>query len=257
MAVDPGIVPERTANPIAAAGLVARDGAAILTGRTTDEDGARQVASDLLGDRLAVLPDPAAVREGGEKDRSDLGAADRIPLHMDGFAYGDRHLDALILLCVTQGTSGGESFLGDMYAVLDSLAEQDPELHRFLHETPVDLTEPDMQPACSPIVLAGAGGRRAVRRTPYMAPAPDSADPVRDAALIERWKDISRRLTEDTPRFRLAPGDALCVDNYRVLHGREPFTGERFLWRIWAWTTESNGVPDGPLHSDSRYARAP
>ena len=56
------------------------------------------------------------------------------------------------------------------------------------------------------------------------------------------------------PRFTLEPGEALCIDNYRMLHGRGPFTGERMLWRIWAWTPGSNGVPTGPLHSDSRYA---
>jgi len=249
-----GLVPERTADPAEAAALVARDGAAILTGRATDEDGARQVARDVLGDRLVVLADPAAVREGGEKDRSEIGADDLMPLHVDGFAYGDRHLDAMFLLCVSQGTGGGASFLADGYAVLDHLASSDPELHAFVHDVPVDLTETDMQPACSPIVLTGDSGRRAVRRHPFMAPAADSDDPDADRALIERWRDVVRRLTDTAPRFSLDPGDALCVDNYRVLHGRDPYAGERFLWRIWAWTTASNGVPDVPIHSDSRYA---
>ena len=251
-----GVLPERTDDPAEAAVLVARDGAAILTDRTTDEAGARQVARDVLGDRMVVLADPAAVRDGGEQDRSALGAADRMPLHVDGFAYGDRHLDALFLLCVSQGTGGGESFLADGYAVLDGLATTDPELHVFLHETPVDLTEPDMQPCISPIVLTGPTGRRAVRRLPFMTPVADSADPDRDAALIERWKDVSRRLSVTVPRFALTPGDALCIDNYRVLHGRDPYEGARFLWRIWAWTSDGNGVPVGPVHSDSRYAYA-
>ena len=257
--IDPpavGVVPERTGDPAEAAALVARDGAAILVGRATDEEGARQVARDVLGDRMMLLADPAAVREGGEKDRSDLGAADRMPLHVDGFAYGDRHLDALFLLCVSQGNGGGESFLADGYALLDALATTDPELHSFLHESPIDLTEPDMQPCISPIVLTGPGGRRAVRRLPFMAPVADSSDPDRDAALIERWKDLGRRLSVTVPRFVLTPGDALCIDNYRVLHGRDPFEGARFLWRIWAWTSDSNGVPGGPVHSDSRYAYA-
>jgi hypothetical protein len=26
------------------------------------------------------------------------------------------------------------------------------------------------------------------------------------------------------------------------------------LWRIWAWTTDGIGTPEGILHSDSRYA---
>ena len=52
----------------------------------------------------------------------------------------------------------------------------------------------------------------------------------------------------------MTPGDVLLVDNYRCLHGRDPYVGQRFLWRVWAWTTDGNGTPAGPLHSDSRYA---
>ena len=136
-----GLVPERTADPAEAAALVARNGAAILTGRATDEDGARQVARDVLGERLVVLADPAAVREGGEKDRSEIGAGDLMPLHVDGFAYGDRHLDALFLLCVSRGTGGGASFLADGYAVLDHLATADPDC------TPSCTTCPSISPS--------------------------------------------------------------------------------------------------------------
>ena len=30
-------------------------------------------------------------------------------------------------------------------------------------------------------------------------------------------------------RIRLSPGDALLIDNYRVMHGRETFSGQRHL----------------------------
>lgn len=79
--------------------------------------------------------------------------------------------------------------------------------------------------------------------------------------------------------FFLASGEALVVDNYRVLHGRarylQPSEGastgaagegaegagpaiqeERKLWRVWAWTSEGSGIPpDGartsnPLNDD-------
>ncbi|CAN5795291.1 hypothetical protein BH10ACT1_BH10ACT1_41300 [soil metagenome] len=250
-----GLVPERTDDPVVAADLVARHGIAILTGRGTDEAGAQGVATDVLGDLLA-LPDACAVREGGEGDRVAVGSDQMLPVHADGFAYGDQHPDGLFLLCVHQGTGGGESIALDAYALLDALAHEDPELHHFLLHVPVDLTEPDMRPTISPIVLTLASGRLAVRRSLYMAPAPDADDVDLDAARILRWRTLARSLSEGLPRFRLDRGEALCIDNYRVLHGRDPFAGERFLWRIWAWTPRSNGVPSGPLHSDSRYASA-
>ena len=250
-----GMVPERTEDPVEAAALLARDGAAILTGRATDEAGAQAVATDVLGDLLA-LPDATAVREGGAGDRISVGADQVLPLHADGFAYGDQHPDGLFLLCTHQGTSGGDSIAADTYAALDLLAVEDPELHHFVHHVPVDLTEPDMRPAVSPIVLQLPGGRRAVRRSLFMNPDPASEETDRDAELILRWRALWRSLSDEVPRFRLDAGEALCIDNYRTLHGRGPFAGERFLWRIWAWTPRSNGVPSGQLHSDSRYALA-
>ncbi|QYG93153.1 TauD/TfdA family dioxygenase [Iamia sp. SCSIO 61187] len=248
-----GLIPRRTDDPSVAAALMAADGAAVLTRRGIDAAAAGAVAGDVLGDLLA-RPDAAAVREGGEGDRGLIPPEASMPVHVDGFAYGDHHPDGLFLLCAQQGTSGGASVLVDGHALLDQVAAEDPELHRFVHEVPVDLTEPDMRPACSPIVLTLPSGRTAVRRTPYMAPDPEAADPEADRALIDRWTERVAEADAAAPRFTLEPGEALCIDNYRMLHGRGPFTGERMLWRIWAWTPRSNGVPTGPLHSDSRYA---
>ena len=46
--------------------------------------------------------------------------------------------------------------------------------------------------------------------------------------------------------IKLSPGEALVIDNYRMLHGRTPF-GEgaenRQLWRQWVWTTDAKNVP--------------
>jgi hypothetical protein len=249
-----GIVPERTDDPGRAAALVGRDGAAILTGRATDEAGARAVAHDVLGARVIVVPEPAAVREGGEKDRIQLAAGEVLPVHSDGFAYGDHHCDHIFLLCVAQGTAGGASFLLDGAALLAALTQEEPELVEFLTRTPIDLTEPGMRRATSPAALATAGGRTALRVTPFMRPDDDDPHPAATAAHIERWMQLTWDITPQLPRFSLRPGDALCVDNYRVLHGRDPYEGARFMWRIWAWTTDGNGVPAGELHSDSRYA---
>jgi alpha-ketoglutarate-dependent taurine dioxygenase len=251
--IDPaavGLIPDRTADPAEALALVRSTGAAILTGRGADEAAAQAVATDLLGTELVALPPPAAVREGGEGDRIAVGSTEPLPLHSDGFAYGERAPDLIFLLCVTQGTAGGASFAADGWALLDGL---DDDLRAFVRHTPVDLTEPGMHPSIGPLVTERAG-HPVVRRTPFMQPAPGSPDPESDAAMIERWRASTRALTATLPRFTLSPGEALCLDNERVLHGRDPYEGERFMWRIWAWTTSGPPPPAGELHSDSRYA---
>ena len=48
-------------------------------------------------------------------------------------------------------------------------------------------------------------------------------------------------------RFKLRRGEALLIDNFRMLHAREGYGGlrERKVWRVWCWTDESQGLPEG------------
>jgi gamma-butyrobetaine dioxygenase len=254
---DCSVVPERTADPAEALALMWRDGAAILTGVGPGEDDARQAAMSVLGSHVRALPEPAAVREiGGDKDRSAFQPGDALPLHVDGFAYGDHACDVFCLSCVRPGSTGGASILVDAYRLLDALAPSDPELYEFLMATPVDHAEPDMRAAESPLVLRMASGRLAVRLLEYIRPAADDRDPAATLGLIERWRDVCWAQAPNAKRFTLGEGDLALVDNYRVMHGRDAFTGDRMLWRVWVWTDLGNGVPDGVLHSDSRYAYA-
>src|SRR5258708_3365010 len=99
MAAIVGVVPERTEDPAIAFAVGGREGGAILTGRGVDEAAAQAVAADLLAERLVALPPPTAVREGGEGDRTTVGSAAPLPLHSDGFAYGEHAPDHIFLLC--------------------------------------------------------------------------------------------------------------------------------------------------------------
>ena len=245
------MVPTRTSDPEAARRLVASDGAVILPGCGPTADDARAVLRHVHGDSVLALPDAASVREGGEKDRSALGADVPLPLHSDGFAYGDQPPDSLVLVCVTVGDSGGESVLVDGERLL---ADLDADLRVFLTTVPVDVSQPGMRPAVSPVVLTLADGRRIVRWHPFLRAALDSADPEADRRMIERWDAAVETARVAATRYALEPGDALVVDNFRMLHSRDPYMGDRFLWRVWGWTSAGNGVPSGLLHSDSRYA---
>ena len=248
---DFSIVPEGSADPAEVRRLVARDGAAVLTGRGPTEADARAALAAVFGSSVLALPEAAGVREGGDKDRKQYGTLEGLPLHTDGFAYGDRAPDHFGLSCVRAGTSGGASVLVDSYRLLDAV---DAGLRTFLTGTTVDHAEPDMHPAVSPLAIATAHGRLAVRRVPWARPTPDDADAAATEAHLARWRDVVLAQHAAARRFTLVAGDVAIIDNYRVLHGRDPFEGDRFMWRVWVWTDTGNGVPDGMLHSDSRYA---
>ena len=251
---DCSIVPERTADPAVAATLVARDGAAILTGWGTSADDARAAAHAIFGSAILAVPEPARVYEGGEGDRKPFGSDVPLPLHTDGFAYGALACDHFLLSCVIGGDTGGESVLVDGYRMIDELADIDPELHRFVTEVDIDQTEPDMRPFVAPLAHHRATGRRVVRRPGFILPAPTSNDPERDREMMRRWSELTEAHRVGAARFLLAPGEVACIDNDRVLHSRDSFTGERLMWRVWVWTTAGDGTPTGFLHSDSRYA---
>ena len=265
--------PRRTSDCAEAFAVLRRDGAVILTGCGLERNAAHAIAHTVLAPLTPVVPDPAPIREGGgNADRTYAGLPGAEPGlvvpfqtgHTDGFAYGDRYPDFIFLLCVRPAATGGESFAVDTYALIDELsasaAESDRAFLRFLLTTPVEQTEPGFQASLAPVVGRTADGRRMSRWTPVQRPDERLSPEVREqhAAWLERWAQLAHAASLRAPRFTLQPGETLCLDNYRMLHGRTGFDDiERTLWRIWAWTAEAPAVPDGMLFSDSRYAVVP
>ncbi len=269
MNAEPSFVPQRVADPAAAFALLRTAGAAILTDAGASREDARGIAARILGGLAPVIPDPAPIKEGGgNKDRSydTMPGVDHFTVpfqsgHTDGFAYGDAYPDYIFLLCVRPATSGGESLCIDTYAMLDALRDasdaEDRAFYDFLTSEPVEQTEPGFRSSLAPVVLDNGRGRRMSRWTPIQRPNATLAESerARQAALLERWTTMTYRASVRAPKFTLQPGEALCLDNYRMLHGRTGFDDtERTLWRIWAWTNEVLRVPEGMLFSDSRFA---
>ena len=252
--IDCGVVPTYAESPADALSLVGADGAAIVSGVGPSEEDARSVTRTIFGSMVLALPEAAAVFEGGEKDTHPYGSDQPLPLHSDGFAYGLLAPDYFLLSCVRDGDTGGESVLVDGYAMLNALSELDPELHHFALNVAIDQTEPGMHPCIAPLVSTSSAGRMAIRTPIYCEPSPESTNPDGERALIARWFETLERFRQSATRFRMNVGDLICIDNYRFLHSRNAYTGPRKLWRVWVWTTSGNGVPEGLLHSDARYA---
>jgi alpha-ketoglutarate-dependent taurine dioxygenase len=253
--------PMSTRDPAEARLLVERWGAAVLTGWGTSADDAVAAAHAIFGADVLQAPSPSEVRIGGDRDRRlpTIDNTTPLPPHTDGFAYGDRYPDYFLLSCAHASPAGGESFLVDGEAVLDELAARrgGRDLVERLQTVPIDQTEPEMQRSVSPIVGRTSSGRLMLRRFPFQRAAEDSAEPIRDATMIDAWRDAIAAAGERAFRFKLEAGDIAVIDNYRMMHGREGYADlERQMWRVWIWTTSAWGVPDGRLHSDSRYAVA-
>lgn len=50
------------------------------------------------------------------------------------------------------------------------------------------------------------------------------------------------------PMFHARAGDLICVDNYRLTHGRDGYRDPgRVMLSIWGWSAAAIAVPDGPL----------
>jgi len=250
--------PVRTADPAQARTIVEADGCAVVTGLGTAPADGVALARALFGEDLLRAPDPSEVRIGGDRDRRLPTIDHTTPLlpHTDGFAYGQLYPDYFLLLCAESSPEGGESFLVDGYAVVEELRANGHEaIVERLATVAVDQTEPDMQRSIDPIIGRTPTGRMMLRLFPFQRPSSESNDVDADATMIATWRASVIEAAEAAPRFKLGRGEAVVVDNYRMMHAREAYTDlNRQMWRVWIWTKGSLGVPGGQLHSDSRYA---
>ena len=129
------------------------------------------------------------------------------------------------------------------------LGEDDPAFAEFCWDVPIDHSEPNHpQGNFAPIARMVSGGRSQVRSHPYQAPI---IGPDEDAQwpMVRKWGMAVADARANGARFRARAGDMICIDNYRMLHGRDGYAeAERKMVSIWAWTTDAIAIPDGPLN---------
>ncbi|MBV9581734.1 MAG: TauD/TfdA family dioxygenase [Chloroflexi bacterium] len=239
-------LPQSTDDPTQVRALVERDGCAILSRWGTGDADARRLPAAVFGQDLVFSPAPAAV--GGPEQNASLAGTrfdQTHPLfaHIDGTAMGARRPDFFFLLCAVASDEGGESFLVDAATLAHSLKDQP--LGAKLSTLPIEQTESPDQPFQAPIIWRSPGGRLATYRSRSMRPIEGAPDEEEQAELISWWKAQIDQTSAMAPRFKLKPGDALCIDNLRMMHGREPYTDpQRLLYRVWVWTKVGLPVPE-------------
>jgi alpha-ketoglutarate-dependent taurine dioxygenase len=259
-----GLIPERTTDPGRAFHLWSSDGAVILTTHRTDAAGVLAGAREVFGPRLIVCQSPMAVATDTTPDQDDyfdpviqtMNADVALDLHIDGYTgFGNYYPDLVFLLCQRQAAAGGEFFIVDGQRLLGAVASDPAQrgLSRFLWDVTLEQSRPaGVGPdgtghlVCSrrPVASRTCAGRLTVRRHPHQRLLDDAPSRPADRQHLTDWVRLTREAGRIAPRLLLHPGDLLCLDNYRVFHGREHSTGDdQILHTLWAWTDMAFGLP--------------
>lgn len=270
MMINVGIVPERTNCPEKARALLAMDGAAILRVDNLKAEDAVDGMKRVLGDSLVGYRKPVRIAEStlvspGERScfdpetgtvHSDISS--RGQLHVDGYmAFGAAYPDMIFLLCERQASDGGDSFILDGLRLVTALAA-DPsqrDLVWFLWNTPIEQSTPTGIRVLCPTVRQTRGGRLALLCHDDQRPEENGESQAQVHEMLARWHETKENALNAAPRFRLMPGDFLCLDNYRMFHGRNSYQpgGNRLLHRLWCWTKAAFDCPraaDGSFRAD-------
>jgi alpha-ketoglutarate-dependent taurine dioxygenase len=127
--------------------------------------------------------------------------------------------------CHRQSEEGGESLLADAQAAFDRLRQEHRDRLFNLHLQEHKIFPAD--PGCWPFVLYDRGKLRFYYSF-WLANPGDRDEP----ALIAFREALAALPPME---MKLRPGDALIIDNHRMLHGRKAIgtEGDRYLERFW------------------------
>ncbi|MEU1116917.1 MULTISPECIES: TauD/TfdA family dioxygenase [unclassified Streptomyces] len=157
---------------------------------------------------------------GQEQAQTGHSSANNLDFHVED-AFDDDRCDVLALLCLRN-----QDLTATTVATADGLAEVSADDQELLRQPRFGiLPDPehlkaggsvDPSPVWRPVLFGGA--RPYLRVDPaYTTTAPG------DHTSARVFSRLCRRLEGALAPVRLKPGDLLLIDNYRAVHGREPF----------------------------------
>ena len=142
-----------------------------------------------------------------------------------------------LLFCMINETDGGFSTLADGFAIADYIRKQDAKMYDLLSDYNVSFANKAKTSDYrieSPIIRHNNKGEvNEIRWTCWLrSPLRGSLTEMND--FYEAQKKFYKLVNNDQFKveFKLNPGDMICMDNRRILHGRTRFSetlGERWL----------------------------
>ncbi len=167
---------------------------------------------------------------------SNAYTAMALPVHVD-LATREYQPGLQFLHCIQNGADGGDTLLSDAFHLAERMAAEAPELYEVLTTQPIwfgnKAKDTDYRWQKPFVGLDAAGNLDEVRWSPWLrTPAALPIEQVERIYRALRHMFSLAKRPEFHLQIRLKPGDLLCFDNRRILHGRtgyDPATGERWL----------------------------
>jgi hypothetical protein len=268
------IVPQRYSDPAEAVAACRESGASIYRAADPSSvataDGASRLPELLFGDLLHAAAKPMQIRNalfpggvvrevtykplpgseeeehGGSQINHDGNERER-NCHTD--SMGKRMPDFILLAYAGAAQAGGENFIVDLYALIDSfgddsstawmvdaLSERDVisvnsnttsrATDLWLGPIAPEATVPALPPG-ERYRVQGPTRRRIAQGRQVFGVLPSASGTQaaeRDAAMARAYKRLMDRSQATAPRFRCEVGDCLIMDNFRCAHGRTGYT---------------------------------
>ena len=210
-------------------------GVAVVEGLGTDERVIEQVPT-LIGPLRETNFGRSFVVETRPDAISNAYTAMALPVHTD-LCTREYEPGLQFLHCIHNSADGGESILVDGFFIAEQLRRRDPEAFDALSTFPIPFANKahgsDFRHSASMFTVDTCGAVAEVRWSPWLRGPLQGPFEVVDA--VYRGLRLAFRMAEDPACrlvLKLAPGELLCFDNRRTLHGRngyDPQTGRRKL----------------------------
>ena len=141
------------------------------------------------------------------------------------------------LFCLQNDADGGLSTLADGFAIAEHIKQTNPDAYKLLASRPIDFVNKaktsDYRMHVPLFHCDASGELDEVRWTSWLR-APLRGE-LEEMAQIYKAQKLAYQLGNSDmfkAKFKLQPGDMMCFDNRRVLHGRtafDPSSGGRWL----------------------------
>lgn len=150
-----------------------------------------------------------------------------------------------ILHCISKQCTGGENVLIDGFQVANKLKEEQPEVYKRLTTTLVPaeyIEEGHHHKYLAPIIRLDPNGEEIeqIRFNLYDRAPINSIPPNKIRQFYNDLKILAKELEnpENRVTFKLEPGTVMIFDNWRVLHGRNAYSGKRTMTGCYVQRTE-------------------
>ena len=193
-----------------------------------------------LGQILSI--DDVSLIAGSRRHVSNPGP---IPFHSDGPAA-----DVVAWFCIRQDEEAGESVLADAVSVLRRLAPAHRGQLRSVNIPYFDHAHPGRPAGYCALLRGDDEAEWRVNYAPWLLPEMGEDQKAAVAALEDALSTVG------ATSLRLAPGQALFIDNWRILHARGAVrpNSRRHLKRIWLRTSRASRMDRIAPRPDPRAA---